>query len=424
MSQQLSPIWNQRWNALEKAMKGTDIQASSPTLSSMLECLAAFGEDQFRFFYDGFNDGRLLPSMYYPAEHVLSATLAQVSFDLSVIRQAVDQRQMPALKATLDKADQLAQSALNLAIEKELLKASAVVTYFNKSPNIRVIPYAPVALVGIPYTAMETPRDLLAIPHEVGHYVYHHAVGLAADLHTQIPLDPPWFNRWIEEIFADIFSCLVAGSVIGADFQDLLLDNPTEHFTEDDGEHPVDAIRPYIYTHILDHLGFKNAAAALTKRWQRYEKLRNYPESFVPFDSDYDVDLIIARDKLQTVVGHMLDYLITNHNLTPAAYWSQDFPSEEENIETMYTAFENWTEGDLDVRVHTLQTNNREVGVNTGSEPLQNRRKIGDTNTWRDGLKQLSVKENQVLPWSAWSLIFTSGFWPIKGPEGNSNTGL
>ncbi|MCA9923542.1 MAG: hypothetical protein KC421_14285 [Anaerolineales bacterium] len=419
MSSNLSPIWQKRWNALEKTMQATDIGTTSETLSSMLTCLAAFGKSQFQFFYDGFNSGKLLPSMHHPAEFVLNATLSQVSYDLSVIRQAADQRRSPHLKDTLEKADQLAQSALNLAVTDKLLKPGTVVTYFNKSAHIRVIPYAPVALVGIPYTAIETPRDLLAIPHEVGHYVYHHATGLAAKLHTQIPFDPPWFNHWIEEIFADIYGCLVAGPVIGLDFQDLLLDNPTEHFTEDDGEHPVDAIRPFIHTTVLNRLGFKNAAEALQDRWAVSERLRNYPESFIPFDSDYEVDLRIARTKLQEVVSHMLNYLQTEYNLTPNTYWTDDLPAGQNDAEAMYTAFENWIAGSLNIHVNTLQTNKNKTGVNTGIPPLQNTRKIGDTNTWRDSLKQLNQIENQILPWSAWMLIFTAGNWPIKGPEGD-----
>jgi len=421
MSQKLSPIWLKRWQALEKTINNTNIQDT--TLSSMLTCLKAFGEDQFRFFYDGFNDGRLLPSVYHPAEYVLSAILAQVSYDLSAIRQAADQRRTPELKAILDKADQLAQSALNLAIEKGLLKTGGVVTYFDKSPYIRVIPYAPVALIGIPYTSIESPRDLLAIPHEVGHYVYHHTTGLAAKLHTQIPFDPPWFNQWLEEIFADIYGCLIAGPVIGLDFQDLLLDNPTEHFTEDDGYHPIDAIRPFIYIQILETLGFKNATEALETRWDGYRMQRNYPETFVPHGTDDEIDLDYAREKTEDVVSYLSNYLLTEFNLTPTTCWSDDLAAGTGNIDSLYTTFEQWIQQPLAIPVHKLQIKNDKVGIESDNGKLQNSRHIGDTNTWRDGLKQLA-KKGKVLPWPAWLHLFIAGFWPVKGPEGNGNTGL
>ncbi len=417
MSKKLSPIWLTRWQALEKAMNSSDIQDT--TLSSMLACLKAFGEDQIRFFYDGFNDGRLLPSMGHPTEHVLSATLAQISYDLSAIRQAADQRRNPGLKATLDKADQLAQSALNLAVEKGLLEPGTVVTYFDKSPYIRVIPYAPVALVGIPYTAIETPRDLLAIPHEVGHYVYRHTSGLAANLLTQIPFDPPWFYRWLEEIFADVYGCLVAGPVIGVDFQDLLLDNAVEDFTVDDGEHPVDAIRPFIYIHVLEKLGFNNAAEALDIRWATYQVRRHYPESFVPYGTDDEIDLDYAREKIEEVVGVMLDYLISKYNLKSESYWSKDLPAGKTEAESLYTTFDTWVNQQLSISINQLQIQNNKVGVTTESSTLQNVCHIGSTNTWQDGLKQLGKEKGNVLPASAWELIFIAGNWPIKGPEGD-----
>jgi len=421
MSKQLSPIWLTRWQALEKALNSTDIQDT--TLNSMLTCLKAFGEDQIQFFYDGFNNGRLLPSMYHPAEHVLSATLAQVSYDLSAIRQAADQRRTPELKATLKKADQLAQNALNLAIEKGLLKAGTVVTYFDKSPFIRVIPYAPVALVGIPYTALESPRDLLAIPHEIGHYVYHHATGLGAKLHTQIPLDPPWYNHWLEEIFADIYGCLVAGPVIGLDFQDLLLDNASEQFTEDDGEHPIDAIRPFIYIKVLEKLGFNNAAEALEGRWESYRMQRNYPESFVPYGSDDEIDLDYLREKTEDVTSYLLAYLMNEFNLSPNTYWSNDLADSSSNVDSLYTLFEEWANQPLNVPVKILKIKNEKVGIESENGKLQNSRRIGTTNTWRDGLKRQSEK-GEILPWPAWLHLFIAGFWPVKGPDGNGNVGL
>ncbi|KAA3658863.1 MAG: hypothetical protein DWQ04_23835 [Chloroflexi bacterium] len=421
MSKKLSPIWLKRWQALEKAMNSSEIQDT--TLKSMLACLKAFGEDQIRFFYDGFNNGRLLPSMNHPAENVLSSTLAQVSYDLSAIRQAADQRRSPKLKTTLDKADQLAQSALNLAIEKGLLEPGAVVTYFDKSPYIRVIPYAPVALVGIPYTAIESQRDLLAIPHEVGHYVYRHTSGLAANLLTQIPFDPPWFYRWLEEIFSDIYGCLVAGPVIGVDFQDLLLDNAVADFTVDDGEHPVDAIRPFVYIRVLEKLGFKNAAEALDIRWAKHQVARHYPESFGPYGTEDEIDLDYAREKIEEVVGVMLDYLLKDYNLKPESYWSEDLPPSNNDTDSLYEAFETWVNQSINITVNQLQVQGKKVGVSTENGDLKNIRHIGSTKSWQDKFKKF--KDNvYVLPSSAWELIFAAGSWPNKGPDGDPDVGM
>ena len=56
--------------------------------------------------------------------------------------------------------------------------------------------------------------------------------------------------QWQEEIFADIYGCLVAGPAIAKSFQDLLFDNYT--LTESDGVHPIPLIRPYIYAKVLE----------------------------------------------------------------------------------------------------------------------------------------------------------------------------
>lgn len=425
MSQKLTAVWQQRWQALDDALSAMAKQKKmNGTIQATAACLHAFGKDQFNFFYDGFRDGWLLPSMYHPPEYVLRASLDQVGFDLSVLRDAAAQRQNDTMATALSQGDQLAQHALNVAVAAGMLPESVALTYVNKSPFIRVIPYAPVALVGIPHSCATVPRDYLAIPHEVGHYVYGHASGLAAHLHTQIPLDPPWFNNWIEEIFADVFGCLVAGPVIGLDFQDLLMDNATERFNVDDGEHPVDALRPYIYTTTLDRLGFKNAAAALTERWQALELKRNYPETFTPFGTNEAVKLVAARMKVEKVVENVLDYLLDTYDFSHNTYWTNDLPAGVDDPETLYASFERWLGSNSDLAVHELKEIGKQVGVELPDGKVVNKRVKGSTGTWRDMMKEACRKDGHLLVWPAWFPIFTAGFWPTKGPENNSDRGL
>lgn len=424
MGKRLSLVWQQRSQALDEAIELSQASCKNQTLKALLSSLQAFGNDQFQFFYNGFSNGRLLPSMYHPAEYVVSATLNQISYDLSVIQQATEQRNTPRFKEILDKADRLAQNALNLATDRGLLQPTAVVTYFNKSANIRVIPYAPVALIGVPFTSLTSNQDLLAIPHEVGHYVYNHATGLAANLHQQIPLDPPWFNRWIEEIFADIYGCLVAGPLIGLDFQDLLLDNPAENFTKDNGEHPIDALRPFIHITVLQQLGFPNAAAALKDRWEKVVQHRNCPGTFIPFNTDTPVSLADARTKLEAVTSNMLTYLLDTHYLRPDAYWSKDLKDTNDDVTRLYKAFDRWLKKYALTTVNQLEERDDKIGVLVRDNRAQNIRPIGTTQTWRDAMKQLVSTGRTVLPFAAWLPIFTSGFWPVKGPEGNGDSGI
>lgn len=426
-----SSVWEKRWQALENMLNEMVDQyrgLPNPTLAALTGCLSAFGRDQFRFFHEGFEHERLLPSVQYPEEHVLRATLDQVAFDMSNIQRAASQRNQDSvsIQAALEKADRLAQAALDLATNSDLLPKSAVLTYFDKSPHIRVIPYAPVGFIGIPYTCVETGHDFLAIAHEAGHHVYHHAPGLAAHLHKQVSPQPEWRFHWLEEIFADVYGCLVAGPVIGLDFQDLLLDNPLDQFIADDGHHPIDAIRPYVYSKVLAELEYEHAPNVLNRRWEGWLTRRNSPTTFVLHGNSGEVSLEEARAKAEETAVNILRYLTEERGVKPTNTWSADLASSDEQAEELYKAFERALENLPNVTVYQLkELENHRVGVVAGDEQPNNTRAKGKTQTWRDWLKQESRthKEHQ-LPAAMWMPVFTAGFWPIKGPEGNSNSGL
>jgi hypothetical protein len=189
---------------------------------------------------------------------------------------------------------------LQLAVKAGLLrgekqppdKLPTAVTYFQKSPDIRVIPYAPVALVGIPYSCQQLPRDLLAVPHEVGHYVFSHGT-LGYGTADEKPLrkylldrlgqivpkesrDYRRLSRWLEETFADVYGACVAGPVMALDFQDLQLHTGRERFITDDNDHPVPVLRPKIHLQVLrkrDPGGWAAWADVLQRNWEeRLEK--------------------------------------------------------------------------------------------------------------------------------------------------------
>ncbi len=412
-----STIWTDRWQALKQIMNQMlNSSLSDPTLHALVACLDAFGESQFQFFHDGFKNGALWPSAQYPAEYVLRTTLNQVAYDIAVIQQAAQQRSgavgKPATVSTLTKADQLAQLALNLAVENKLLKESTVVTYFNKSPLIRTIPYAPLALVAVPFTGVIVPRDLLATPHEIGHHIYWHSPGLKADLRDLLPLQPDWLCRWQEEIFADVYGCLVAGPVIGLDFQDILFDHSLEQFMSDDGEHPIEAIRPYAYAKALDKLGFPNASAALNERWKKMLAARNNPESFIPWDAFNPVSLAEARVKLEAFALQILNYLTNTRGVKPRAYWSKDLPSKK-SPESLYQKFSTWVKELPEINVPQLREDGDEVGVVVNGK-LTNQRHKGDTQTWIDTLKR---QKGAKLPPEAWTPVISSDGWNIAGPN-------
>lgn len=424
----MDAIWQDRWNALQQQLDAqlhTYSSSSNPlikdSLHSLTDCLKSFGMDQFNFFWEGFDSEQLLPSMVYPQEYVLRATLDQIAFDLSIIQRIASQRQQAGVQQVLEKADKLAQLALNVAISNGILPTCTVLTYFNKSINIRLIPYAPVALIGIPFTVTEADNDFLAIPHEIGHYVYHHAPGLAAELHARIPLYPDWANRWLEEIFADLFGALVAGPVIGLSFQDILLDNSQEKFVADDGEHPPDAVRPYGYSHVLNHLGYTQAAAALSKRWDDMLAQRHYPTQFVPHGGDTAVSFTEAQTLIEKTAVIFLEYLQNERQLDQPNPWSDD----SNDLEELSNNFATWLTHPINVNLHKLVSNGNQVGLQANGTGLKNVRIKGHTQTWRDWFKAETRRNPaNLLPAQAWVPIFTSGYWPVRGPEGNSDGGL
>jgi hypothetical protein len=322
------------------------------------------------------------------------------------------------MQETLHKADQLGQLALNLAIDGKLLPQSTVISYFNKSAYVRTIPYAPLALVAVPYTATSVPRDYLATPHEVGHHVYRHSPGLLADLRDRLPIQPAWCCRWQEEIFADVYGCLVGGPVVGLDFQDILFDHSLANFMSDDGDHPVEAIRPYAYVKVLAKLGFPNAAQALEKEWQRKLAARNSPESFVPYGEYTPVSLAEAREKLEAFALQILDYLQDERGIQPKTFWSQDLGAGEK-LDSLYRKFAEWIRKPLNVTVPELKEEGDVVGVSVNGK-LENKRRKGNTQTWIDSTKQ---HNNSALPLVVWLPILSASSWTVKGPDTDPSGG-
>ena len=424
----MNTIWQNRWQALEKQLqemiagygRSPNLEKSD-TLKTLTESLLAFGQDQFGYFWDGFNSGQLLPDMMLPQDHVFRATLDQVAFDMAIIQHIAGQRQQPHLQKTLTRADQLAQAALNVAVDNGLLRQCGVLTYFNKSANIRLIPYAPLALVGVPFSATTTDMDFLAIPHEVGHFVYHHAPGLAAALHARIPLYPNWINRWIEEIFADVYGALVAGPIIGLSFQHILSDNAQETFVADDGIHPPDAIRPSTYSTVLRQLNYPNAADALDKAWQEQLAERHQPNAFQPHNTTHTAALADAQMLLESTAVDILTYLLQERQVSQPAPWSTD----TDDLAALLQKFGTGRKKPLKVDWYGLTAVAQQIGVVKDGGKPENLRLKGSTQTWRDWFKAQSRQNPSLsVPAQAWTPIFTSGHWPVKGPEGNSNGGL
>jgi len=298
--ERVADVWTERLQALDSLMYAmsrdydTLSLARWGTLKPLIKCLQAYGRDLLTYFHAGFNTRRLELSDDYSPEAVYSIVLNQIGYDLEVLQRAVQQRATgsAAMTETLKETDKLAWLALKPAIDAGLLPAdTTALTYFQKSPVSRVIPYAPVALIGVPYSSMSVARDHLALPHEMGHYVYWHGYvpgtseplrralqrAVFEELKQCVTLESPefplWCAVWLEELFADAYGALIAGPVMALDFQDLSLHSSCSEFTTSDNDHPVPIIRPDIYTKVLQKVATTDNqwaawADRLLQRWQ------------------------------------------------------------------------------------------------------------------------------------------------------------
>ena len=238
----------------------------------VLEALDNFSGEGFDFFLNGYYKKKNLPvAQGCPPRSIMRTIVSQVSFDLSVIQHAVNQRRRLNGLATeqgkaVAMADQLASMALGMAVDEGYLpEDTTVITYLAKSVRARLIPYYDALLISVAYASIQNgihpTRDYLALPHEIGHHLYwngrHPNTGqelreLLLNNAAKAGIGAgDWRLNWLEEIFCDLYAIMLAGPVVILDFQDMLDDNMSGHFRKDTDKHPIPEIRPFIQTNIL-----------------------------------------------------------------------------------------------------------------------------------------------------------------------------
>lgn len=244
-----------------------------------------------------------------PPLHLYRQTLQLTGTDAEILQQAIMQRRDVInndghyLAKALALTDKLALLAI-APIWERLPGQNRIVpiTYFSKRTYIRQLPYSDRhILVGLGYDLVpqNTEKNIIrakdgteikpaatfermAIPHEVGHFVYTRArleiakgqAGTFADLSRHYFREHPYFH-WCEEIFSDAYACLVAGPLAVLGMQGLLATGDKNRLWMDDEEHPTPILRPYLLTEILRLLNknnearypFTNAARQLDENW-------------------------------------------------------------------------------------------------------------------------------------------------------------
>lgn len=479
-------VWEERWSGqnqyLEDLCKYLSANLTIPrikTLHTVAQSLQAFAYMQIAFFKKGFTDDKfeMGDDCEYSAEAVFDIIIKQIGFDISVIEKAAHQRirsyqsgqgsQAESVYRALTIGDHLANESLQLA-QKLMRVETTVVTYLNKSANVRVIPYAPVILVGIPYSCIHVTQDFLAVPHEVGHHIYRHGrfdQEKNKVLEKKLPraLLPSgvnqWTKDWFEEIFADVFGALAAGPVIGLDFQDLQMAKKIDSFYEDKegGDHPVPMLRPYIYNNALYAL-HPAWVEKLAANWQNCleqqdnllpSEVRKQPgnreakakgRKFKRKDGHlFDVAKAISTvpkkfagesDKpLNVAINLICEQLLKD---VPANSWPPNLEppktvnGEEETVKELYIKFENYINSlviSADIPELTFDKNN--VLAMKGRH-IQ--RKVGETlfpNRIENVIQRIDqLGEKEKICYEEWLRVLSAAGWATLGPDCDGSGGV
>jgi hypothetical protein len=220
-----------------------------------------FREDYSRYFEDvisneEFDSGKFtgdnLRSRYQHALEDYWAPLGEVAM----------QRQVEHYRALLDEGTDIAQRRY-----LPNLNLPGVLIYFNKVANIKYCPYTSLPFVGTPYSSAAG-GDWMAIPHEIGHYLYWNLGSNLQETHqrhaeikdeaaaTLKEMPEPQrctILAWLEEIFCDVVGVRLGGDEFVRSFQAFILScaGNADELTENDGRHPPLAVRPFVREHAL-----------------------------------------------------------------------------------------------------------------------------------------------------------------------------
>ncbi|MEZ4677806.1 MAG: hypothetical protein R2932_26680 [Caldilineaceae bacterium] len=265
-----------------------------------------------------------LPAQQQSPNYLLDTLLDQASKDLILLLGIVTQRANQTLRHNLILVDTMADLALNRAVAAGYVDShySSVLTYLDRRLSVRLVPYHNTILIGMPpaawaqtkvygqegvyYPIGYDPRalsdgdglsvlpvatDFLALPHEIGHLIFDYgklpdargggslADALAEKLEAAGIGHGDWRRKWLEEIFCDAVSCLIAGPISVLSFQLLLSNERPPHradvqptpTVEKLTKYPFPALRPLIQSQIwrVDALAahFPDIADQLDQHW-------------------------------------------------------------------------------------------------------------------------------------------------------------
>lgn len=300
--------------------------------------------------------------------HLYRQCFQHIADDHEIIQRAIIQRRWNEHNNTFIESRQAYQLMImdKLAIKaispfKHLLpdydkESLAVLTYFSKTTHIHHLPYSrQFVLVGVSYDRIPpnssskegtltdesfSSFELMAIPHEVGHFIYRH--GKLDDGKTLIEASKQFKNnayyKWCEEIFADVYGCIIAGPLSVYSMQAFLTSGDKERAWKDDDEHPTPIFRSYILAEILRVLDAKvristsykspNVPKTLDEEWAGIMKDWGYdrigdglgrPDRFyLPYETGTYLDKIVnvtrIMNEVKPIIKKFVDLLLDSYD--------------------------------------------------------------------------------------------------------------
>ncbi len=410
----------------------------------LLESLATFADEGFTFFKDGYYTNKKLPvSTAVPPRAIMRTFINQVSFDLSVIQHAVNQRRrlqdrLPTQQGcTLTMADQLAKMAIDLAISANYLPENTrIITYLAKSVRARLVPYSHTLLISVAYASIHTginpSRDFLALPHEIGHHLYWNGIHPESGLPMRDRLlqsagkagigQDDWRLRWLEEMFADTYALLLAGPVIVLDFQDMLDDDMSSHFREDTDKHPIPEIRPFIQTNILRRLTddsgtiiYTHECDKLDDNWRIWLNQHPLKANYSLIGRPQPINGQAILDELAPLITVILDTL------------SAIVPTEKEytgmvgsdDVSLLYSEFEGYDMPDDDIELVNMFLDGEGTDEQLGAI-LESNPEI----SFKDHVAEATHLELDKISSAEWMQLLRSFGWSSEGPmsDGGATT--
>jgi hypothetical protein len=262
------------------------------TLLAALQAFQVFAKDYQAYFEDLIQQGQL-----DPAQTTLFRVREQVENALEDYRAPLErvamQRQIAGYREELDAATTETMRYLD-----KLKVAQEVLVYFDKVSLIQQLPYTAIPIIGIPYRLMPLrdgagqDGDWMAIPHELGHYVFWHLAKpvdlarrqqqIAAEVRkaAQQALTGQLADEalvqgladmiaaWTEEIFSDVIGVCLSGEAFVDSLMGLIKRSigNREELKTSDVEHPHLCLRPIIRLAALSHYSTAQPALDLTAK--------------------------------------------------------------------------------------------------------------------------------------------------------------